>query len=762
MTHTYAKSLAIVATCAVLAPLANVARADTSPDSSTTTAPTAKSSKSAPQVEAVVVTAQRRSQNLQKVPVTDTAFSAQQLRDRQVVTVSDVLGNVPNVVTLSGSGYSQANYYFRGIGESDGYQTFDSPIATYVDDVVLGRLGGANSELLDLERVEVLQGPQGTVFGRNTTGGAVLLYSKKPVDDFHAYAETAYGTNNQTDSRFMINGAVAPKLDARLTAFVFHNDGTQHDINTGQGEYGGQTNWGIRGALRYRPNEDIDWNVAFDFSRQDGQRFDAATNPNYPTQWAQPIGILGGSYTALTTSLSDCTKGASALDWENNNCSGSITTNMGLSSTLKWNAAENLTLEFITGVRRDAQDYTLDVGFDNPYSELKDLVLANDSVFEQFSQEVKVSGKLANDLINYVGGIYIFNEWDVTRLNEFFRFGTALQATPAERSDEYDEFLRNGTQSEAAYLQTDFHILPNLTLTTGIRYTHDRKEVGVNVTDPAAGNAFVYDTSMIAGQPVLSTYRFTPKIALTYQFTPDIMAYGSYTDGFKSGGWNGRASTAAEFTSFGNEKAQSWELGWRSELFDKRLRFNGTFFWVNYNDLQLASAYVAPDGENEEIFTNGGNSEVRGIQLESVAAVTDNLTVNANLGLQEAKFTELASGVAFTGLTIKSPVPFSPPLTYSLGAVYNSDQLGWAHGSFTLTGTFQYIPDYNAGGSPTATDSPATETLNAAIIYHPAASRWSVGAECTNCLFRYFPIQTGSFDYISLPGYAGVRVRYEM
>jgi iron complex outermembrane receptor protein len=375
---------------------------------------------------------------------------------------------------------------------------------------------------------------------------------------------------------------------------------------------------------------------------------------------------------------------------------------------------------------------------------------------------VKVTGKLAGDLITYVGGVYVFNEWDETHLNEFLRFGTSLHATPADRADLFNEFLRNGTQSEAAYLQTDFHILPNLTLTTGIRYTHDRKEVEVNTTDPAAGNAAIYQTSQIAGQPVLSTYHFTPKVALTYQVTPDFMVYGSYIDGFKSGGWNGRASTAAQFTSFGNEKAQSWELGWRSELFDKRLRFNGTFFWVNYNDLQLASGYVAPDGENTEIFTNAGNSQVRGMQLESVAAVTDNLSVNASLGMEEAKFTELAAGVSITGLTLKSPVPFSPPLTWNIGATYNTDDVDWARGSFTMTGTFQYIPDYNTGAGTTSTDSPVSTVLNASITYHPAASRWSVGAECTNCLFRYFPIQAGSFDYVSLPGYAGVRVRYEM
>ncbi len=756
MTYRYAKSLAIAAVCGVFASVPHLASAA---DGDSTIQPV----KSVPQVDAVTVTAQRRSQNLQKVPVSDTAFSATQLRNRQVVTASDVLAYVPNVVALSGSGYSQANYYFRGIGESDGFQTFDSPVATYVDDVALGRLGGANSELLDLERVEVLQGPQGTVFGRNTTGGAVLLYSKKPEDDFHARAETAYGTHNQSDSRFMLNTPVAPGLDMRLSAFEFRNDGFQNDVTTHQDGYGGQTNWGVRGALRFRPNEDIDWNVAFDFSREDGQRYDAATIPTNPSLWSTPAGIQGGGIDNLTTTLNDCTKGASALDWERNNCSGSITTNMGLSSSLKWHLQPDLDLEFITGIRRDAQDYSLDVGFDNAYSIVKDLVIPTDSVFEQGSQEVKVTGKVLNGLITYVGGVYLFREWDVTRFNAFLRTGTSLVGTPETRTNITNEFLRNGTTSEAGYLQTDLHILPDLTLTTGLRYTHDSKEVEVTETDPAAGNALIYNTSMIAGQPTIGTYRFTPKVALSYQVTPMIMVYGSYIDGFKSGGWNGRASTAAEFTAFGNEKAQSWELGWRSELFNKRLRLNGTFFWVNYAGLQLASGYVAANGQNTEIFTNAGNSQVRGLQLESTAAVTDNLTANLSLGMEEAKFTELAPGVLITGTTLNSKVPFSPPVTFTAGLTYHTDDLDWARGRFTMTGNFQYVPRYNSGSTATATDSPTEENLNASITYLPTGSRWSVGLECTNCLFRnYVQIQDGNFDYISQPGYFGARVRYEM
>ena len=724
--------------------------------------PASDGAKTGPQVEAVIVTAQRRSQSLQSVPVTDNVFTSSQLLARQVVTTADVLANVPNVVAFSGSGYSQADYYFRGIGENDGFQTFNSAVATYIDDVVVSRLGGASSELLDLDRVEVLQGPQGTTFGSNTPGGAVLLYSKKPTDTFHASAETAFGTHEQSDSRFMINGNLLPGLDGRATAFVFHNDGYQNDVNTGQSGYGGQTNWGVRGALRYMLSDTIDWNVAYDFSHLDGQRYNAGTNPNYPNQFTQPIGILGGSYTALTTDLNDCTKGASVVDWERNNCSGSITTNQGVTSNLKWFAGPNLNVEFITGVRRATQDYTLDVGFDSPYSNLKDLVLANSSVFEQFSQEIKASGRLFNGFINYVGGLYAFNEWDETNLDEFFRFGTALHAPASARSDLFHEFIRNGTVSEAAYLQTDTHLTDKLTLTTGIRYTHEREQVEVNTRDPAAGNVPIYDTAQIVGQPVLSAHRFTPKVAVSYQFVPDFMVYGSYVDGFQAGGWNGRASTAAEFTSFGVEKAQSWELGWRSELFDRRLRFNGTFFWVNYNGLQLASAETI-NGENTEIFTNAGNSQVRGIQLDSEAALTRHLTLNGGLGLQEAKFTELAAGVASTGLTLNSPVPFSPPLTWNVGVTYRTDELAWAHGNFIFNGTFQYVPAYNAGAATTSTDSQVTANLNMSLTYRPSNSPWTVGAECTNCTFRiYVPFAGGAADYISEPGYAGVRVRYAL
>ena len=137
--------------------------------------------------------------------------------------------------------------------------------------------------------------------------------------------------------------------------------------------------------------------------------------------------------------------------------------------------------------------------------------------------------------------------------------------------------------------------------------------------------------------------------------------------------------------------------------------------------------------------------------------------MNGGLGLQEAKFTELAAGVASTGLTLNSPVPYSPPLTWNVGVTYRTDELAWAHGNFTFNGTFQYVPAYNAGASTTSTDSQVTANLNMSLVYRPTNSPWTIGAECTNCTFRiYVPFAGGAADYISEPGYAGVRVRYAL
>ena len=709
-------------------------------------------------IEDVIVSAQRRSEKLQNVPLSDTVFTASDLRARQIRSVADALNNVPGVITWSGAGYQQADYYFRGNGTSVGYQTIDSPVAVYLDDVVMGRTGGANLATLDMQRIEVLKGPQGTTFGKNTTSGAVLLYAQKPLPDFGVSGEASYGTHGQTDDKAAINIPITSNFSTRLAGSFFSNEGYQRDIATLRDGYGGQKNWAVRGSARYQPTDNIDWNLSVDYSHESGELYVASTNPNVPNNIKRTsAGILGQSYQTLTTTLNDCTSGGSALDWEGNNCSGSVATTLGGTSNINYTVSPNFSLQSITGLRQTTQDYSTDFGRNSPYSKLKDYVLTTDATYQQLSQELKATGSIFHDRVHYVGGLYFFREWDTSRVVDFIRTAPATTRTP----DLY-HWLRNGTTSEAGYLQADTSITSKLILTTGIRYTHDRKQVTVDV-DKANTGAPVYNTSSIAGDPVVEAYRWTPKVSLAYHVTPDVMAYGSFIKGFTSGGWNGTANTASAFNDFRDETAKSWELGARSEWFDHRLRLNATLFWVNYKDLQLQTNYTDPTtGVLLNLIQNAGSVRDRGLELDTQALIRRDLSLNFGLSLQDAVWTQVTPALVATGINKSSEVPYTPPLTLTAGLTYRP-KFSFVPGALRFDGYLQYIEAYNSQANGASVTAAAQALLNGSVSYTPKNSHLTFQVECTNCLFRYYvPIAAGTYNYISQPGYLGFRVRYAM
>jgi len=709
-------------------------------------------------IEDVVVTAQRRSEKLQNVPLSDTVFTSGDIRARQIKSVADALNNVPGVITWSGAGYQQANYYFRGDGTSVGYQTIDSPVATYLDDVVMGRTGGANLATLDMQRVEVLKGPQGTTFGKNTTAGAVLLYSQKPLPVYSLSGEASYGTHGQTDDKAAINIPISDTFFTRFAGSFFNEEGYQHDIATQRDGYGGQKNWAVRGSARWEPNDAVDWNTSVDYSHESGELYVVSTIPTASNSDKRiSAGIVGQSYQALTTTLNNCTSGGSALDWEGNNCSGSVATSLGGTSNINVIVNPSLSLQSITGVRQTTQDYSTDFGRNSPYSALKDYVLVNDSTYQQLSQELKASGSVLRNRVHYVGGFYFFREWDTSRVDDFIRIAPATV-----RTGDQNHWLRNGTTSEAGYLQTDTSITKKLILTTGVRYTHDRKQVATTVTKLSNGK-LIYDTSSIAGDPVVEAYRWTPRVSLAYHFTPDLMAYGSFIKGFTSGGWNGTANTASAFNDFRDETAKSWELGVRSEWLDHRLRLNATLFWVNYKNMQLQTNFADPaTGVLLNLIENAGNVRDRGLEVDSQAMIRRDLSLNLGVSLQNAVWTRVTPDLVATGINKSSEVPYTPPFTLNAGLTYRP-HFAFIPGALRMDGYAQFITAYNSQADGAAIASKAQTILNGSVSYTPLNSRLTFQLECTNCLFRYYvPIAAGSYDYVSQPGYAGFRVRYAL
>ncbi len=758
-----------VLTTLLLGSVATAAEAQSAPSTDTSASGTA-GQKSAAQadtttvaanpgdrVEDIVVTAQRREQNLQKVPLAVSAFSANSLAALRVTNSTELLRFVPNVIGFNNANQaSQANYYFRGIGVPDAIQTLDSPVVTYLDDVVLGRIAGANIQFLDLERVEVLRGPQGTLFGRNVTGGAIAYYTRKPADTYQAKLELAYGERNRVETKAAVDVPLSDTLFSNITAYYQREDGFFRSVATGADDIGAETSYGARLAFRYVPSTRLTWDLAADYSSQN-QRAVQAPGLTGATvsdgQRQNPSGTLFDNPHLVNELLLPCDTGSTPRDWVLNNCSAAIARNAGITSNIKIDIG-GPQLNFITGARRTDSDYAYDNNLNNPLNATPEFILANRSRYYQLSQEAKLAGGLFSDRLKYVGGLFYFHEVDKTLIDDF------LTPKGGTRTANTHRDLRNTTESYAAYLQTDLEIVPNLTLTTGLRYTHDHKAVAITL-DNARTGALIFNTSQIAGPPAFSSEKVTPHVSLQYQVTPAIMTYVSYTKGFKSGGWNGRATSAVAFTSFGDENVDSYEVGARTQLFNNRLRFNITGFIANYKGLQINTAFTPPStGVSIFITDNAGNSRDRGVEIESNFVLTNTLTGNFSAGFQKGKFTFLTPGAIAAGLTLDSPLPQTPDQTYAAG-------LTWSHdtgnlGKTTLTVSGQYIPSYNPAITANSRDTADLLFVNGTLGFAPT-DHVDVAIECRNCIRSYkniIPNTNGNQLYV-LP-YYGVRLRYKI
>jgi iron complex outermembrane receptor protein len=716
-------------------------------------------------LEEIVVTAERRSERLQTVPLAVSAFTPQEISTQQIQNSEDLMRYIPNVIAFSNTSASQANYYFRGVGTPDGIQTFDPPIVTYIDEVPLGRIVGSNLDFADIDRVEVLRGPQGTLFGRNTTGGAIAYYSHRPVDAYRVVAEGEAGSYSHFSGKVFVDAPLTDTLYSTFSAYALAQDGVFHSAATQRGDYGALENYSFRAGLRWMPNESIDWFVTGDYSRQDG------FIPYIPQNYAAPISSDPASVDATlfkasrTINLAQlpCENGGNALEWALNNCGANVALGMGVTSNLAWTVNDHLVVTAITGVRESDDDLSVDLDGNDLTNAVPNVLLATQSRFQQFSQEVKASGDILDGRIKFVGGVFLYRELDQTNIAELLGIGGPNLFSPGNYYAPYDnnERLNNETTSVAGYLQTDIKILDDLTLTTGARYTHDRKRVQV-VDEDYPSNVLLFDTSTIAGVPAFSANKFTPKIGLEWQITPDVMTYFSYTKGFKSGGWNGRAGSALGFIDYRDEKANSYEVGARTEFLDHHFRVNVTGFIVDYKDLQINTAYI-PAGQTQEIFVtgDGGDAQDKGVDLETEQVWTPEFHTHVNIGLQDSKFTRLTPGAIASGFTLGGPTAESPPFTLEAGLNY-TQPISEIAGSAVFVSNLQFVPSYNPLLAAFSARTENNTYITASLTYQPDDADYDMGIECKNCLFHYYlidPYKNGG-GLMGPPPYLGVKARY--
>ena len=705
--------------------------------------------------DAITVTAQRREESLQDVPIAISAFSEADLVDRQISEALDLVNSVPNLIGSNNTGLGSANVYFiRGLGNTESIATFDPPVGTYVDDIYIARQNGNNVSFFDIERVEVARGPQGTLRGRNTTGGSVNVVMRKPSEEFGGFLEAGYGRFD----RYTVRGSVdLPMSDAVLTkfsGFYVSDDGFVDNIATGE-TLNTQEAFGFRADLRFNISDAVRWDLAADYIKDDG-----ANIINY-IEGGSPLIIPedGGrriSQTGLRTGgrgddLIESVFAGEGLGSENESFS--------ITSNLNWDVGIGV-LEVLTSYRELSQEFIVDFfdgGLGGQQYSTGGFVIANDGQHDQFSQEVKFTGSYFDDTLDVIAGGYYFREENVTDFADIFTIDAdpsidGIIPVPLLLAD---RILENDLDSIAFYGQFDWRPVDRLTLTVGVRWTEEDKDIEfIDQRDPATlpPDAVRLDSEnlLAAGIPLdQSVSLITPRFAVEYQALDDVNLFVSATKGFKSGGWNARSANPALLQSFSEEQVWSYEAGFRSQWFNNRVTFNATGFFLDVEDFQIPSAFDSPTGI-EFITGNFAGLENFGVELDLSVQPVDGLNLYAAIGLQDADYKDLSPATmqqlvdaqndpSLCGLGIVAPdcqlaVPVrAPTLTANWGGTYEIPLPQF--GVFIRPAVnVRYVGEHTTGTSNLANSfEDGYVRLDAGVTLGDDDGDWTITADCTNC-----------------------------
>lgn len=581
-------------------------------------------------LDSVKVTARKREETLQEVPVAVTAFTPEALEKLNVRDLGDLDAQVPNLTVYAARGStSTVTAYIRGVGQADPLWGVDPGVGIYLDDVYIARPQGALLDVFDVERIEVLRGPQGTLYGKNTIGGAIKYISRGLPQETTGFASVTVGNYNQLDAKAAIGGSIGGPdsgLRARVAVASMNRDGFGENLYTKQEVSDKEIN-AARVQLGAYAGDDFDVQFALDWmDDQSGVRGAKMLAPN----------VLAPAYPPLD----DRYDIRSAMKNIND------TTMKGGSMTVNWRPNEDWAFKYVIAKRESDTETNID--FDTTPLTLVDVrAFYSDS---QVSNEVQANydgGGRARGVI----GVYAFNgDAGGQVLNHFYN---PLLATGLTNPLFGDTQGVVNTKSVAVYADWTFDLTERLKLDVGARYTDEDKHA-------IALNRFYtgldYTTSWGTAANFDKTVNFknvSPKVSLDYQITPDIMVYGLASRGFKSGGYNIRANTTAVPRSgepFDDESVDSYEIGAKMGLFDQKLFLNLAAFHNVYKDIQLSvfTSYTLPNGSQSFFgdFTNAGKGTVDGLEAEYQWLPSEHWAITGNLAWLDAKYDEfITSGV---------------------------------------------------------------------------------------------------------------------
>ncbi len=715
-------------------------------------------------IEEVVVTAQRREQSLQETPLSITAFTAEEMAERSFTNLRQIGDATPNMrFTTSGTSSgrtSEALVFIRGIGQTDAWMTADPGVGIYVDGVYLARAAGSIIDLIDVERIEVLRGPQGTLFGRNTIGGAINVITTVPGEEKSGKAQFTTGRFGRIDVDAAFNGPLTENLYAKVAVASRKRDGYIKNLWDGAWD-GDEDRQTIRGGLRWLASDDIEVTLNADYTRIDQNGI------GWSNVDINPQASLAGLWNFLVSGSAGVSWGE---HWEapkkNQTYGGYASVEevdaWGVSMTVDWDLG-SLALKSITSYR-DLDSLSRNDGDASPVP--FDDSPAMPELQDQFTQEFQFSGQAFDDRLNWIAGAYYFTEEPSFDTNISLATGTfeALEAMPDAlfplvggvpcppppgvflpcaggagnpfnvaldiRFKLIEELENTGY---ALFTQGTFDITDQLGLTAGVRYNYEEKDFSVFQQHPT-GQVQI-DAS--ANDDWAS---WTPKVSIEYQIDSDYMVYASASRGFKSGGWNGRPTDEGGIQTYEEEFVWAYEVGFKTDWWNNRIRLNGAAYFNDYSDIQLVSSQADPETGVMRIVTeNGGDAEIMGFELEITALPLPELRLSAGVGTLDFEYTDFARpncavaplGTSCTGLEEGDVLPQAPELTFNLSAQYMVSLTNAA--KVLLQGDYYYVDKFYVDPFNVETiAAPSSEMINMRIAYVAPDDKWEVAAFVTN------------------------------
>ncbi|MEJ2407777.1 MAG: TonB-dependent receptor [Novosphingobium sp.] len=807
----------------------------------------------------IVVTAQKRAENVQDVPIAISAFTSEALQERAIGSVANLSAIAPNVNLDAGTPFSGSpsvlSAYIRGIGSDDFAFNIDPGVGIYLDGVYLARTVGANQDLMDVERVEVLKGPQGTLFGRNTIGGAISIVTRDPGHEFKVRGDLTTGSYNLFKARGSVDVPITDNLGSIISFGVQTRDGylkripfpdqrannapsytafsaAGYDASSREGS---NDNWNIRGKLKWDNGGALRVTLSGDYSRDKGTTANKllGTAETVPGNFAgtshspgtafDPTGTTGFLFAGLynfcigATPSGIAARNAQALcgvsgtqynpqyqvpsyasvnvdsnpsndrlpwdsryliaDKDKSYATGNSFSHLvswGLGGTADFDLADNVSVKSITAYR----ELSWIAGLDADGSPLNFLQLSFTMNQWQFSQEFQLLGNALDKKLNYVLGAYYFEE--AGNLHDYVTF--------AEGQVQVDGPNQLKTKNYAFFGQVDYRPIDLIGVTVGGRYTHENKQFegaqqelnGFNYklfgcatadgTIAPFGDFPLAPPQAAGGPPCFAALgfpdptnpvrvyvpgvnrksfnNFSPKIGLQIHPSDDIMLYGSWSKGYKTGGWTTRLTNpqGAVAPDFGEEKATTWEVGIKSKLLDRRLQLNAAAFTTDYTGIQLnIQVGTSPT------IANAGNARIKGFELEAIVAPVDGLTINASVGYVDAYYTEVSTAAAVVGganafqagTLLGGDLPKTPKWKTSISPRYEA--------SLANGGSLVFLADWShTTGSWNDTQRTyllyrsASDLVNASISYRAPQDHWTLTVGGTNLIQDRYITSGGS------------------